>query len=211
MNPSWEAVLVAADAVAGDCGWLRDASGPRTQGRYLKELTDGFAAVVHVQPGEGSTISPDGELTVGESVDILVGATYLPGERLLAGAGYRVAGEISDPAWDIDSHALSPQRLVGAGLTAAVNDAMVTAMVTAEQFSTAQASPAAFVSALELELEDEWTEPQDFVAIPAVLAAAGLHDQARVAMDRARLQVGQAVPDSFWTGLQTVIDAAPPS
>jgi hypothetical protein len=50
---------------------------------------------------------------------------------------------------------------------------------------------------------------QDFLAIPAVLVAAGLRDEARVAIDRGRRQFGQCAPDAFWAEAHTLLDAVP--
>jgi len=79
VGASWKAVLRAADAAIEHGGWLRspDSSGQTLKGRYLKEVGDGFVAVVHLDPGGGSTISPDGELTLGQGVEVVVCATYV--------------------------------------------------------------------------------------------------------------------------------------
>jgi hypothetical protein len=42
-----------------------------------------------------------------------------------------------------------------------------------------------------------------------VLAAAGLRDEARAAIDRGRRQLGQSAPDAFWGQAQTLVDAVP--
>ena len=210
MNPCWTSVRAAADAATASRDWRRDETEPATQARYLSEVKDGFASVVHIDPGEGSTITADGKLLVGESVDVLVGATYLPAERMLANKGYRPAAiEISDPDWDIDAHVLSRADLLEPALAAVVTNVIMGAMTAAEHFAIGHASPAKFVSAIELELQGDSAEVRDFLAIPAVLVAAGLCDEARVAIDRGRRRVGQCAPDAFWAEARTLLDAVP--
>jgi hypothetical protein len=145
VNPSWTSVRAAADAATASRGWLRDETELARQARYVSEVKDGFA-VVHIHPGEGSTITADGKLVVGESVDVLVGATYLPAERVLANKGYRAAAvEISDPDWNIDAHVLSRADLHESALAAVVTNVILRAMTAAEQFAIAHASAATFV------------------------------------------------------------------
>ena len=203
-------MLAAADAATASRGWLRHETKSARQARYVSEVKDGFAAVVHIDPGEDSTISADGKLVVGESVDVLVCATHLPAERMLANKGFRAAAvEISDPDWDIDAHVLSRADLDEPALAASVKNVILVAMTAAEQFAIAHASAATFVSAIDIELKNDSTEAQDFLAIPAVLAAAGLRDEARAAIDRGRRQLGQSAPDAFWAQAQTLVDAVP--
>jgi hypothetical protein len=115
--------------------------------------------------------------------------------------------EISDPDWDIDAHMLSIDRLKLDDLSILVTEAIAAAAAAAERFAVAHASPLAFVAALKHELEDEWVSAGEFVAAPAVLAAAGLRAEARAEIDRARAEVGTSIPDAFWDHLDQLLNS----
>jgi hypothetical protein len=190
----------AANTAAKRQGWSREqlALAPR----YLKEVGGGFAAVVQIHPGEGSTISSEKEVILQSGVQLVVSATYLPAERIVQDQGYRRAAvEISDPQWDIDEHVVTADRLDDDGMALRVASAMTGAMAAAEQFAVAHASPGAFAAAVYAELEDEFVSADDFITAPAVFAAAGLHSEAQDAIEQCRARTGSEIPDEFWQHL----------
>lgn len=206
---SWKAVLGVADAAMQRNGWTRSSEslGHPVEGRYAKEVGHGFAAIVHLDPGEGATVPirddlTPGELVLGEGVELVVSATYLPAEQLLEDQGYaRSLIEISDPNWDVDAHMLSMDRLERGDQLLVVTDALTVAAAAAERFALAHASPLTFVEALWIELDDEWADVEGCVAAPAVLVAAGLLTEARTEIDRARAHAGPSIPEAFWDHL----------
>jgi hypothetical protein len=192
----------AADAAAEQCGWFTQRGSGLSASRYLKEVGDGFAAIVHVHPGDGARPSSDGWLSLGEGLEFVVSATYLPAERIIEELGRPRAGvEISDPDWDIDAQILTADRLDNLGINLQVTEAMTAAMAAAERFAGAHASPGLFAEAINLELEGEWLAPWDFVAAPAVFVAAGLESEARSAIDDARARTESTIPHEFWDRL----------
>ena len=172
-------MLALTDAAAENLGWPRPATlGRWDEGRYVKEVGRGFAAVVYVAPGEGSRLM-DGEVQLGEGIEFLVSATYLPAEAILEQQGYpRAVIEISEPEWDIDGSILTTERHATPDATGAIDRTMLEATAGAERFATAHASPLAFCAVITTELADAWTNPDDLLAAPAVLVAAGLAPEA---------------------------------